>query len=162
MGRRPDPASGRGPVGRGGSGWDGRWRIRWLGLRDMARADFRLDRHGALHLLEVNGLPGLPRDGATHQATVLAGLDPHDGMAAAIITSALNRSTPLAWPHAPVRAVRTGQLVEHGPRRTRSCTGQRSQRPRQFRSRIRQSDRSANAFVLPRRLPRNADLRVPG
>ncbi|MFD6968250.1 hypothetical protein [Streptomyces sp. NPDC059949] len=67
-----------------------------LGLRDMARADFRLDPHGALHLLEVNGLPGLPRDGATHQATVLAGLDPHDGMAAAIITSALNRSTPLA------------------------------------------------------------------
>ncbi|MFJ6754735.1 hypothetical protein ACIQNK_06855 [Streptomyces sp. NPDC091273] len=42
-----------------------------LGLRDMARADFRLDPEGALHLLEVNGLPGPPRDGATRQATVL-------------------------------------------------------------------------------------------
>ncbi|MDX3540409.1 hypothetical protein PV721_40150 [Streptomyces sp. MB09-01] len=60
------------------------------------RADFRLDPKGDLHLLEVNGLPGLPRDGATHQATVLAGVDPKDGMAAAVITSALNRSTPLA------------------------------------------------------------------
>ncbi|MGW6978291.1 D-alanine--D-alanine ligase family protein [Streptomyces sp. NPDC054932] len=65
-----------------------------LGLLDMARADFRLDPEGALHLLEVNGLPGLPRDGATHRATVLAGLDPQDGMAAAVITSALNRSAP--------------------------------------------------------------------
>lgn len=62
-----------------------------LGLRDMARADFRLDPDGALHLLEINGLPGLPRAGATHQATVLAGLDPQDGMAAAIIASALSR-----------------------------------------------------------------------
>ncbi|MFD9303463.1 hypothetical protein ACFWCB_12570 [Streptomyces sp. NPDC060048] len=67
-----------------------------LGLRDMARADFRLDPDGALHLLEVNGLPGLPRHGATHQATVLAGLDPQDGMAAAVIASALARSTAVA------------------------------------------------------------------
>ncbi|MFD7838825.1 hypothetical protein [Streptomyces sp. NPDC059761] len=46
--------------------------------------------------MEVNGLPGLPRDGAAHQATVLAGVDPQDGMAAAVITCVLNRSTPLA------------------------------------------------------------------
>lgn len=71
-----------------------------LGLRDTARVDFRLDPTKALHLLEINGLPGLPRDGATHQATVLAGLDRQDGMAAAIITSALNRSTALARPPA--------------------------------------------------------------
>ncbi|KQV17125.1 hypothetical protein ASE03_25575 [Kitasatospora sp. Root187] len=62
-----------------------------LGLRDMARADFRLSPDGGLHLLEVNGLPGLPLNGATHQASVLAGLDPRHGMAAAIIASALTR-----------------------------------------------------------------------
>ncbi|MBB4944939.1 D-alanine-D-alanine ligase [Kitasatospora gansuensis] len=62
-----------------------------LGLRDMARADFRLAPDGGLHLLEVNGLPGLPRDGATHRASVVAGLAADNGMAAAIIASALTR-----------------------------------------------------------------------
>ncbi|MGW0391834.1 D-alanine--D-alanine ligase family protein [Streptomyces sp. NPDC003042] len=67
-----------------------------LGLRDMARADFRLDPDGNLHLLEVNGLPGLPLNGATHRATILSGLDPDNGMAAAVIASALTRHPRLA------------------------------------------------------------------
>lgn len=69
--------------------------VQALGLRDFARADFRLSTDGALHLLEVNGLPGLPVGGASHQAAVLAGLDPATGLVGALITSARLRVSPV-------------------------------------------------------------------
>ncbi|MEV7729682.1 hypothetical protein AB0P15_33960 [Streptomyces sp. NPDC087917] len=65
--------------------------VRALGLHDFARADFRLSPDGALHLLEVNGLPGLPADGASHRAAVLSGLDPATALAGAVISSAVTR-----------------------------------------------------------------------
>ncbi|CQR59533.1 D-alanine--D-alanine ligase family protein [Streptomyces leeuwenhoekii] len=65
--------------------------VQVLGLLDFARADFRLSPDGRLHLLEVNGLPGLPAGGASHQALVLAGLDPATALADAVISSATAR-----------------------------------------------------------------------
>ncbi|WP_327250271.1 D-alanine--D-alanine ligase family protein [Streptomyces sp. NBC_01244] len=65
--------------------------VQALGLHDFARADFRLAPDGALHLLEVNGLPGLPAGGASHQAAVLAGLAPNTGLADAVISAAVTR-----------------------------------------------------------------------
>ncbi|MEU3063356.1 D-alanine--D-alanine ligase family protein [Streptomyces subrutilus] len=75
--------------------------VRALGLHDFARADFRLSPDGALHLLEVNGLPGLPAGGASHRAAVLAGLDPATGLAGAVITSAAARLRLPAPPPRP-------------------------------------------------------------
>ncbi|MFJ3519651.1 MULTISPECIES: hypothetical protein [unclassified Streptomyces] len=65
--------------------------VQALGLHDFARADFRLAPDGALYLLEVNGLPGLPAGGASHQAAVLAGLAPDTGLADAVISAAVRR-----------------------------------------------------------------------
>ncbi|CAM5671226.1 D-alanine--D-alanine ligase [Streptomyces avidinii] len=65
--------------------------VRALGLQDFARADFRLAPDGALYLLEVNGLPGLPAGGASHQAAVLAGLAPATGLVDTVISAAVTR-----------------------------------------------------------------------
>nr|WSX48006.1 hypothetical protein OG409_03000 [Streptomyces sp. NBC_00974] len=62
-----------------------------LGLHDFARADFRLTPDGDLFLLEVNGLPGLPAGGASHQAAVLAGLAPDTALAGAVVSAAVTR-----------------------------------------------------------------------
>nr|WP_223184686.1 hypothetical protein [Streptomyces sp. CBMA152] len=59
-----------------------------LGLRDLARADFRLASDGALYLLEVNSLPTLTPGGVMHKAAALAGLDPVHGVLDAVLTSA--------------------------------------------------------------------------
>ncbi|MFE9561967.1 hypothetical protein ACFYM0_12740 [Streptomyces sp. NPDC006487] len=77
-----------------------------LGLHDFARADFRLAPDGTLYLLEVNGLPGLPAGGASHQAAVLAGLAPGTGLADAVISAAARRLGLSAAPSTDAEAGR--------------------------------------------------------
>jgi len=59
--------------------------VRALGIVDFARADFRVDQHGALHFLEINPLPSLEfgaglfvaaeHAGYSYQATLAAVID---------------------------------------------------------------------------------------
>lgn len=62
-----------------------------VGCRDLARADFRVDRHGVPHFLEINALPGLSPTHSvyTFQATV-AGLT-HQELIHRILAHAMDR-----------------------------------------------------------------------
>ncbi len=63
---------------------------RTLGIRDVARVDFRLSEDGRIYLLEVNALPSLERGASTFAAAAREGLD-YQGALLAIMASAARR-----------------------------------------------------------------------
>jgi D-alanine-D-alanine ligase len=64
--------------------------VRTLGIRDLARVDFRLGEDGRIYLLEVNALPSLEPGSSTFSAAAREGLD-YEATLRAILTSAAQR-----------------------------------------------------------------------
>jgi D-alanine-D-alanine ligase len=64
--------------------------VRVLGIRDLARIDFRIGDDGRIYLLEVNALPSLEPGGSTFSAAAREGLD-YDATLAAVVASAARR-----------------------------------------------------------------------
>jgi D-alanine-D-alanine ligase len=64
--------------------------VRGLGIRDLARVDFRLGEDGRIYLLEVNALPSLEPGSSTFSAAAREGLD-YEATLRAIVTSAAQR-----------------------------------------------------------------------
>ena len=64
--------------------------VRSLGIRDLARVDFRLGEDGRIYLLEVNALPSLEPGSSTFSAAAREGLD-YEATLRAIVTSAAQR-----------------------------------------------------------------------
>jgi D-alanine-D-alanine ligase len=65
--------------------------IETLGIRDMARLDYRIASDGRFYLLEVNALPALDRSSSMFVATSQAGLG-YDATIAAILNAAALRA----------------------------------------------------------------------
>ncbi|MGN6110953.1 MAG: D-alanine--D-alanine ligase family protein [Kofleriaceae bacterium] len=65
--------------------------IRTLGLRDMARLDYRVTPEGRIYLLEANALPALNSSSSLFAATAQVGLT-YNGTIAAILNAAALRS----------------------------------------------------------------------
>ena len=64
--------------------------IRALGIRDLARIDFRLGEDGRVYLLEVNALPSLEPGASTFSAAAREGMD-YEATLSAVVTSAARR-----------------------------------------------------------------------
>lgn len=64
--------------------------VRGLGIRDFARADFRVDEHGALHFIEVNALPSLEYGAGLFVAAERAGYS-YEATISAIVSHAVRR-----------------------------------------------------------------------
>ena len=64
--------------------------IRALGIRDLARIDFRIGDDGRIYLLEVNALPSLEPGASTFSAAAREGLD-YDATLSAVVDSAARR-----------------------------------------------------------------------
>jgi D-alanine-D-alanine ligase len=64
--------------------------IRTLGIRDLARIDFRIGEDGRIYLLEVNALPSLEPGSSTFSASSREGLD-YNATLSAVVTSAARR-----------------------------------------------------------------------
>ena len=64
--------------------------VRTLGIRDLARIDFRLGEDGRIYLLEVNALPSLEPGASTFSAAAREGLD-YDATLGAVVASAARR-----------------------------------------------------------------------
>ncbi|HTR55150.1 MAG TPA: ATP-grasp domain-containing protein [Kofleriaceae bacterium] len=79
--------------------------IRSLGLRDVARLDFRITAEGRIYLLEVNALPALATSSSLFAATAQLGLTYHATIAA-ILNAAALRSGLTASP------IKTGRKVQ--------------------------------------------------
>jgi D-alanine-D-alanine ligase len=62
-----------------------------LGVRDLARMDYRIDESGALYFLEMNALPSLEPGASIYLAGQLAGLDGVEGVMQTVIASAMRR-----------------------------------------------------------------------
>ena len=62
-----------------------------LGIRDVARIDYRLDSEGRLHFLEINALPSLEAGASIYDAATLAGLPTPAHVLAAIVDTACRR-----------------------------------------------------------------------
>ncbi len=67
---------------------------RWLGCRDLSRADFVLAEDGRLVLLEVNTLPGMTPTSLYPDAAAAAGLD-FETLLAELVRNALARGPDL-------------------------------------------------------------------
>jgi D-alanine-D-alanine ligase len=63
---------------------------RSLGVRDLARIDFRLGEDGRIYLLEVNALPSLEPGASTFSATAREGMD-YNATLGAVVMSAARR-----------------------------------------------------------------------
>lgn len=64
--------------------------IRTLGVRDLARVDYRLGDDGRIYLLEVNALPSLEPGSSTFSAAAREGLD-YEATLGAVVNSAARR-----------------------------------------------------------------------
>lgn len=64
--------------------------LRSLGVRDLARIDFRLGEDGRIFLLEINGLPSLEPGSSTFASAAREGLD-YEATLAAVVNSAAIR-----------------------------------------------------------------------
>jgi D-alanine-D-alanine ligase len=69
--------------------------LRTLGVRDLARVDFRIGEDGRIYLLEVNALPSLERGASLFAAAVREGLD-YEAALGAIVASAGRRQGLMA------------------------------------------------------------------
>lgn len=65
--------------------------LRVLGVRDMGRIDFRVDREGRLHFIEINALPSLEEGASLYVSAARAGLTTMDDVLGAILESAAER-----------------------------------------------------------------------
>ena len=65
--------------------------VKTLGLRDMARLDYRVTQEGRIYLLEANALPSLASSSSLFAATAQVGLT-YNGTIAAILNAAALRS----------------------------------------------------------------------
>ena len=79
--------------------------IRSLGLRDVARLDFRITPEGRIYLLEVNALPALATSSSLFAATAQLGLT-YQATIAAILNAAALRAGLTASP------IKTGRKVQ--------------------------------------------------
>ncbi|MGE5184877.1 MAG: D-alanine--D-alanine ligase family protein, partial [Acidobacteriota bacterium] len=79
--------------------------IRTIGLRDLARMDFRITAEGRIFLLEVNALPALATNSSMFAATAQVGLT-YQASIAAIVNAAAVRAGLTATP------VKTGRKVQ--------------------------------------------------
>ena len=64
--------------------------VRTLGIRDLARVDFRIGEDGRIYLLEANALPSLEPGSSTFSASAREGLD-YDATLGAVVASAARR-----------------------------------------------------------------------
>ena len=69
--------------------------LRALGVRDVARVDFRIGEDGRIYLLEVNALPSLERGASLFAAAAREGLD-YEAALGAIVASAGRRQGLMA------------------------------------------------------------------
>jgi len=65
--------------------------VRTLGLRDLARVDFRVTAEGAIRFIEVNALPSLEPGASLYEAAKLRGLDSIDRVLESVVSSAALR-----------------------------------------------------------------------
>jgi D-alanine-D-alanine ligase len=79
--------------------------IRTIGLRDVARLDFRITPEGRIYLLEVNALPSLATSSSLFAATAQVGLT-YQGTIAAILHATALRAGLTASP------IKTGRKVQ--------------------------------------------------
>jgi D-alanine-D-alanine ligase len=70
--------------------------IKALGLRDIARLDFRVADDGRIYLLEANALPSLARDSSIFAATAQLGMSYDQTIAAVLYTAALRSNVATA------------------------------------------------------------------
>ncbi len=84
--------------------------IRALGLRDMARLDYRVTEEGRIYLLEVNALPALATSSSLFAATAQVGLT-YQATIAAILNACALRS---GLASAPVKTGRKAQPIRVG------------------------------------------------
>lgn len=89
--------------------------VRALGLRDLGRLDFRVDRVGSLWFIEADALPGLEPGASLYASAALAGLETIEDVLAAVITSAAERQE-LALPRRRQRRLRVGVTFDPGER----------------------------------------------
>jgi D-alanine-D-alanine ligase len=75
--------------------------IRTLGLRDLARMDFRVTPEGRIYLLEVNTLPQLATQSSMFAATAQVGLTYQASIAAIVNAAALRAGLQTAVPVKP-------------------------------------------------------------
>lgn len=66
--------------------------MRVLGIRDLGRADFRLDEDGRVHFIEVNALPSLEPGASIYLSAARAGLPTVDDVLNHVIGLAANRA----------------------------------------------------------------------
>jgi D-alanine-D-alanine ligase len=84
--------------------------LRTIGLRDLARLDFRITAEGRIYLLEVNALPALATNSSMFAATAQVGLT-YQQTIAAILNAAALRSGLTA---SPVKTGRKAQPIRIG------------------------------------------------
>jgi D-alanine-D-alanine ligase len=84
--------------------------VRTIGLRDLARMDFRISAEGRIYLLEVNALPALATNSSLFAATAQVGLT-YQASIAAVLNAAALRSGLTA---SPVKTGRKGQPIRIG------------------------------------------------
>jgi D-alanine-D-alanine ligase len=84
--------------------------IRTIGLRDVARLDFRITAEGRIYLLEVNALPSLAHQSSLFAATAQVGLT-YQGTIAAILNAAGLRAGLTA---SPIKTGRKAQPIRVG------------------------------------------------
>jgi D-alanine-D-alanine ligase len=102
--------------------------VRALGLRDLARLDFRVGPDGQVWFIEANALPSLEPGASLYEAAALDGLTSIDSVLAAVIASAVERQgiSPVARVQRPLRVGVTFNLrrtdaeeeAEHDPPET--------------------------------------------
>ncbi len=86
-----------------------------LGIRDVARLDFRVDPQGGLHFIEVNALPSFEPGASLYLSAAQAGLPGAERVVGAVIASALARRG-IAAPD-PADGARRGRArTVHRPR----------------------------------------------
>ena len=87
--------------------------VRVLGLRDMARIDYRVTSEGRIYLLEANALPALNTSSSLFAATAQVGLTYNGTIAAILNAAALRSGLATATPTTP-RRPRKGQPIRVG------------------------------------------------
>ena len=87
--------------------------IRALGLRDVARLDYRVADDGRIYLLEANALPSLARNSSVFAATAQLGLS-YDSTIAAVLNAAALRTNVATARELGVRRRRRNRAIRVG------------------------------------------------
>ena len=115
--------------------------LRTLGLRDVARLDFRVTPEGRIYLLEVNALPALATSSSLFAATAQVGLT-YNATIAAVLNAA---------------ALRSGLAIGGAARRHAHAQGAADPR----RLHVQRQARGATAMTRPSGIRRRPSSRSP-